>query len=388
MYFKTFFLLSCHPFNEEDNPKSLRPNQNLQSTAQTQELTEHPVLELTTESTCITPCTFEVKTVGMTAVRYSADEWVIGVSSNLDNNFAVTYPFQNIGSREILAEGMDGSGNIIAQDSQFVNVTSEDFQLISPSSCDNPCTFQSNGSNHISTVYYYSDEWLIGQSSDPESDFRIDYYFNTLGNRYIEAHGVNEDGNLEGIEGRWVDVNETSDMTEHPNVPYYYQNANAYNPSGSCQNTALAMLLSYSGHIITPDNITAEWGTQYAQSPSGLAEVYNHYSRDASLSKRLVPITNGTIADLKNELSFGQPVIIHGYFTVYGHIVVVLGFDEGGYWVNDPAGEWSQIFGGGYSMGWQPTIGHGIYYTKEQFEAAVATSDGEHYLPLWYHLLR
>lgn len=388
MYFKPFLFLSCHPFNVGEPLKTVRPTQKLQSTAQSQEPTGHTLLELTTENTCTNPCTFEAKAVGVTTVRYSADEWVIGVSSSLGNSFAVTHQFQNIGTRIILVEAMDENGNILAQDSKLVTVSNQDFRLISPSSCDTPCPFKAKGPEFISTVYYYSDEWLIGQSSDSTTDFQIDYDFNTLGNRYIVAHGISEDGKFEVEAGRWIEVNGTSDMNENPNVPYYYQYANTLNPSGSCQNSSLAMLLSYSGHTIHPDDITAEWGTQFAQSPSGLAEVYNHYSREASLSKRLVPVTNGTLSDLKNELSLGQPVIIHGYFTVYGHIVVVLGFDDEGYWVNDPAGEWSQSFGGGYSQGWQPTIGHGIYYTKEHFEAAVATSDGRHYLPLWYHLLR
>ena len=141
--------------------------------------------------------------------------------------------------------------------------------------------------------------------------------------------------------------------------------------------------------IIFPDTISNSWGTSYAQSPSGLASLFNHYANQAGIPQRLTPITNGSINGLKAELDQGRPVIIHGYFTSYGHIMVVLGYDEGGYWVNDPAGEWSQYFGGGYPYGWEPDVGKGIYYRKDAFEvAAVATSDGYDYLPLWYHFVR
>ena len=68
--------------------------------------------------------------------------------------------------------------------------------------------------------------------------------------------------------------------------------------------------------------------------------------------------------------------------------MIVLGYDDGGYWVNDSAGEWAQSFGGGYPYGWSPSVGKEIYYQKEAFEAAVATSDGYNYLPLWYHIVR
>lgn len=79
---------------------------------------------------------------------------------------------------------------------------------------------------------------------------------------------------------------------------------------------------------------------------------------------------------------------VHGYFTSYGHVVLVLGYDSGGYWVNDPAGTWAGWFMGGYPGGWEPTAGDGIYYPKAAFEAAVGTSDGWSALPLWIHELQ
>ena len=62
---------------------------------------------------------------------------------------------------------------------------------------------------------------------------------------------------------------------------------------------------------------------------------------------------------------------------VFGHVLVVTGYDEGGYYVNDPAGTWSQIFKGGYRNAWnESTEGRNIYYRKDAFERAIATYDG------------
>ena len=99
---------------------------------------------------------------------------------------------------------------------------------------------------------------------------------------------------------------------------------------------------------------------------------------------RIRPTTNGTISQLKAELDQGHPVIIHGYFTSYGHVVVALGYDANGYFVHDPAGRWSERFRGGYD---DDGSGQNVYYSESAFETAVATSNGYDYAPLWFHAL-
>ena len=100
---------------------------------------------------------------------------------------------------------------------------------------------------------------------------------------------------------------------------------------------------------------------------------------------RVEPTTNGSITDLKKELDRGHPVIVHGYFTSYGHVLVILGYDAEGYYVHDPAGLWSESFKGGYPGS---QLGKQVYYKKSSFEQAIATSNGYNTLPLWYHTLR
>ncbi len=145
------------------------------------------------------------------------------------------------------------------------------------------------------------------------------------------------------------------------------------------------MLLAWYGWNGEPDLITSEWGKNYAQSPAGLAAVFNSYAEAMGIPQRLVAHTNGTLSGLKSLLAAGKPVIVHGYFTSYGHVMVALAYEAGVYTVNDPAGAWNQSFKGGYPYGWDSAVGDHITYGEAAFEAAVATSDGSSYLPLWYH---
>ena len=81
----------------------------------------------------------------------------------------------------------------------------------------------------------------------------------------------------------------------------------------------------------------------------------------------------------RSLLAQGKPVITHGYFTGYGHVVVVTGF-TGSYTVNDPAGVWSQNFQGGYPRGVPMAVR--VSAEAAAFEA-VRTSDGAS-PALWY----
>lgn len=170
-------------------------------------------------------------------------------------------------------------------------------------------------------------------------------------------------------------------------VPYFDQYENSLHPGSSCQNTSVAMVLAHFGWTGQPDDITREWGKDYAQSPSGLANLFNEMAGRSGINKALTPITNGSIEDFRTLLRQGKPTIVHGYFTSYGHVLVALDFDGTHYTVNDPAGCWSETFKGGY--GWCPTgkTGRSIRYPKQVFESAINTSDGWSYLPLWFHRL-
>ena len=169
-------------------------------------------------------------------------------------------------------------------------------------------------------------------------------------------------------------------------VPYFFQYSNSLYPGSSCQNTSVAMVLAYLGWQGVPDDITRVWGKDYAQRPHNLSYMLNTIASAEELSGVLVTNTNGSLGEFRSYASQGTVLIVHGYFTGYGHVLVVTGFDGSHYTVNDPAGVWRGTFKGGY--GWSgPYDGHGVRYEKSAFEAAIGTSDGYTNLPLWYHRL-
>ena len=279
------------------------------------------------------------------------------------------------------------------------NIQNEDSELllVTETSCISPCLFSVNNSIAAVRVIYKADSWQIGESQDANNDFAITYDFSEDGERNIQAYAYDVLGNLIDSDKKLVLVEIEEEVAEEeeealdvsfPQVPYFYQFNNTQSPGSTCANTSIAMVLSYYGWSDNPDVLTNYYGVSTAQTPSGLASVFNSEAEYFNMSQRLIPITDGTITELKNELDTGRPVIVHGYFTNAGHVMVVLGYDEHGYWVNDPAGTWDQQFRGGYPYGWEPTAGNAVYYNKFNFELAISSIHGNDYAPLWMHLVR
>lgn len=328
---------------------------------------------------CEDPCTFTAAAEGAARVRYEADGWLLGWGDGPDH--ALTYDFSTLGLRHVAAIGEDADGQEVARDEADVEVYTNAVTLVAPDACDNPCTFSAEATGDVATLRYEADGWLLGEV--PVDAPALTYTFSQLGDREVEVVGLDASGAVLSQDGHTVTVGFAL-----PDVPYFYQYANDLYPSSTCQNTSVAMLLAAYGWRGEPDDITAEWGKDYAQSVAGLAAVFNAEAAAAGLSARLVGHTDGDVADVQALLDRGLPVIVHGYFTSYGHVLVILGHDGGGYWVNDPAGTWNERFQGGYAGGGEATAGDGIYYPKAAFEAAIATWDGVTSAPVWYHELR
>merc|ERR1719229_1489434 len=141
------------------------------------------------------------------------------------------------------------------------------------------------------------------------------------------------------------------------NVPYFYQYNNALYPGSSCENTVIAMALAYRGWNGNPDMITDSWGTDYAQTPAGFSDLLTREAAHQGISLSSTANTNGSFSQLEALLDEGKPVPIHGHFSDYG-VVMVVGYDAGGYFVNDPADQWI-----GYT-GHSSTAGKAVYFGK------------------------
>lgn len=130
-----------------------------------------------------------------------------------------------------------------------------------------------------------------------------------------------------------------------PNFPYYSQLDNELNPTGACNVTSLAMCLTY---------FNAPRRDRYKRFKQLEDELYA-FMRDYGLSRH-DPIDlarviryygcfddfqyDATISQVQKWLDKGNPVIIHGYFTDFGHIMPAVDYDKTGLIVNDPYGEW------------------------------------------------
>ena len=127
------------------------------------------------------------------------------------------------------------------------------------------------------------------------------------------------------------------------NVPFKSQLDNFYNPHGSCNVTSIAMCLRYLG-VPRYDNRYRQFEDElyrwcldrgYSRhNPEHLARVVRDYKRKDDFTYW------GTIERCQNHLRGGNPCVIHGYFTSFGHIIVLVGFDANGFIVHDPYGEW------------------------------------------------
>jgi hypothetical protein len=159
-------------------------------------------------------------------------------------------------------------------------------------------------------------------------------------------------------------------------VPYFHQYSNGISPSGSCQNTCIAIVLKYYGAAdVTPDRISSRWGTGLAKSTGGLAEVFNTEAAERGLTVRDEPLDFGTLGQLHAQLDEGKPVIVHGGFSNSGHLLVLLGYDERYYFIHDPAGRWTERVGGGFTSTGDADIGRYTRYDRKAVENAIISSD-------------
>ncbi len=153
-------------------------------------------------------------------------------------------------------------------------------------------------------------------------------------------------------------------------VPYYYQHHNAYEPEATCGLTSAAMVVSYSGTTVTPDTLYQRYGKSQGQSPGNLAALYRAeigYGQGTY---------SGTRAMIRAQIDAGRPVVIHGYFTGSGHVLVVVGYDNNSWIIHDPAGRWDGCYACGYPSR-TSTNGRFVHYPESWLSPRVIGVDGD-----------
>ena len=336
---------------------------------------------------------------GATTVEVFVDGWRIGTADiSSSGEYKIGYTFWSAGyDRTITAVAKDAMGVDRCQITKTIDVIPEcTISLTGPETTETgtPTTFSGAAASHITNVRLYADSWQIG-SADPDENghYTVTYAFNTAGEaRQIEAYAKDMNGLTQCAASTTIDVTTASnaggdDLNSPgsiPQLPYYYQYANSINPGGSCQNTAMAMVLRYfhpsQSSSINPDSISSYHGTSAAQTVSGFQDVFNQEAQYHGLTIRDSGTTQATIQEFREEVDSGMPVVVHGYFTGYGHVLTVLGYENGEYIVHDSAGSWNEIYGGGGYDSWEPTAGRFIRYDWQAFEGAIAPDS-----KVWMH---
>lgn len=170
----------------------------------------------------------------------------------------------------------------------------------------------------------------------------------------------------------------TGKKTTKLNVPYLSQLDNENNPHGSCNVTSVAMCLGYFGHPLRNPNTGEQLEDELYRycldhglsrhSPQDLDKLITLYGYEDDFQP------NAKWGEVKNWLDAGKPCIVHGWFTRSGHIITIVGYNEKGWIVHDPYGQW-------YSSGYD-TDASGAYLTYAyDMMKEVCGTDGD----LWIH---
>lgn len=160
-------------------------------------------------------------------------------------------------------------------------------------------------------------------------------------------------------------------------VPYFYQYDNANEPGRTCNLTSVAMVARYYGKSVTPDQLYNIAGGPVFTGPD-MVWAARQVGLDGSFS------STASVATIKSHLDAGRPVILQGWFTGAGHIIVITGYDASGWIVNDPSGDWERCYMCGYPNR-TPTNGRGVRYTYAQM--AVAATDPGNPSSYWITVL-
>ena len=347
-------------------------------------------LQLLLSKSCYTPCTLALEAPhDARKVTYFADQGYLGESTDAASNFAISYDFARLGAYQVRAIVTDGTGSTIGETRSETTVwgqlDDDGLAIQVGDECSNPCKLSVSASIDAETIEYFADGYLLGSSTDSNARFAITYDFHKIGQRVVTAQQYDADDQLIAEHTKTVFVRPGEG--QRLEVPYRSQYDNEISPLTTCQNTALAMMLNSRGWQGTPDDISSDFGTDTAKSPTGFAHLYNRIAQRDGLIGRLEPELRGSFREVKHLIDSGSPVAIHGFFTQNGHLVVITDYDEDSYTVHDPAGVWNESFAGGYGTGAYHS-GANVVYERNAFERAVGTLNGYDFEPLWFSAFR
>ena len=143
-------------------------------------------------------------------------------------------------------------------------------------------------------------------------------------------------------------------------IPYYSQRDNKTRPYQTCNMTCCAMVIkafypdTTSKYDQLEDELT-EWcvrkyGHEGIYYHSNIVKVLDHWGVKSEFA------VDTPFDKARRYLDEGNLCIYSGKFTGSGHIIVLVGYDEKGFIVNDPYGEW-------FSTGYKNKSGERLHYS-------------------------
>ena len=235
----------------------------------------------------------------------------------------------------------------------------------------NPVTFTVD-SAEVQELRIDADGWELGRW-DVADGPSLTYIFTGVGvPRVVTLAGLSSSGVVLASDTVTITVEDAVEDLGYLDLPYYFQYANAYEPSATCGVTSAAMVLSHLAGTVTPDELYLSYGKAQAQSPGGIEQLYRWHGLQGDSGY------GATRAQLRAHLDAGRPVVVHGTWTSAGHIAVLVGYDSDGWIVHDPAGDWYAGYGWGsgeavhypYGGGWDD----GLSWDGDIWWSAASTS--------------
>lgn len=164
-------------------------------------------------------------------------------------------------------------------------------------------------------------------------------------------------------------------------VPHLSQLDNSERPYGSCNVTSVAMCLKFlypARNFGCPPSIQLEDFLYRLLEAKGKDR---HDPYDLAWLIRYFGIPDafrpdGKWEDARKHLAGDRPLIVHGYFTGSGHIIVIRGYSETGWFVNDPYGE---KMPNGYDTA---ATGENLHYSDRMMRACCGESGD-----VWLHFV-
>ena len=236
----------------------------------------------------------------------------------------------------------------------------------------NPVTFEFEG-HGVSSLFLTAEEWQIARWSPALDGWTTTWDFSgTDTPRLMTIKGLDPSGRtVASAQIEFIASSGSQDPDEDSSaqgtageprvldVPYFYQYDNRNEPGATCGITSTAMVLSHwrSGSV-TPDDLYWRYGKAQGQSPGGVAEIFRSEGLVATST------VSGSRRDIRRHVDAGRPVVVNGFWTASGHIAVIIGHDERGWIVHDPAGDWERCYGCGtgaavrhaYGGGWDDRL--------------------------------